>query len=102
MMVCFSYFLCPSCFPRRLHGCFCVQGSPGTSSRRAVVSFKTPPKKQKVSPLEQSSGLGQGLSMGLDSDGTGVMTMSPEYLLEWSRHIVKEVDSRTAHTIRSG
>ena len=101
-MVCFFYFLCPSCFPRRLHGCFCVHGSPGTFSRRAVWSFETPPKKQKVSPLEQSSGRGQGLSMGLDSDGTGVMTMSPEYLLEWSRLIMKEVDGGTARTVRSG
>ena len=66
------------------------------------MAFKTPPNKQKVSTPEQSSNLVHGWSVGLDTDGTGLMTMSPEYLHEWSRHNVKEVDNRTAGTIQSG
>ena len=67
-----------------------------------VVKFKTPSKKQKVISPEQPSGFEYGVSAGFDSEGTGLMTMSPDYLLEWSRHIVEEVDTRTTQTIQSG
>ena len=39
-----------------------------------------------------------GVTAGFDSEGTGLLTMSPE----WSRHIVEEVDTRTTQTIQSG
>ena len=72
-----------------------------------VVKFKTPPKKQKViSPEQPSSSFDYGVTAGFDSEGTGLLTMSPDYLLEcglqWSRHMVEETDTRTTQTIQSG
>ena len=67
-----------------------------------VVKFKTPPKKQKVISPEQPSCFDYGVTAGFDSEVTGLLTMSPDYLLEWSRHIVEEVDTRTTQTIQSG
>ena len=66
-----------------------------------VVKFKTPPKKQVVISPEPPSGFEYGVAAGFDSEGTGLMTMSPYYLLEWGRHIVEEVDYRTTQTIQS-
>ena len=67
-----------------------------------VVKFKPPPKKQKVIFPEQPSSFDYGVTAGFDFEGTGLLTMSPDYLLEWSRHIVEEVDTRTTQTIHSG
>ena len=67
-----------------------------------VVKFKTPPKKQKLISPEEPPSFDYGVTAGFDSEGTGLLTMSPDYLLEWSRHIVEEVDTRTSQTIQSG
>ena len=69
-----------------------------------VVHFKTPRKKQKVIPPEPPLGFDYGLSAGFDSKRIGLMTMtmSPGYLLEWSRYIVEECDTRNSRTIQSG
>ena len=72
------------------------------AGRKVVVKFKTPSKKQKVISSEQPSGFDYGVAAGFDSEGTGLMTTSPDYLLEWSRHIVEKVDTRTTQTIKSG
>ena len=54
-----------------------------------------------ISP-EHPSSFDYGVTAGFDSEGAGLLTMSPDYLLAWSRHIVEEVDTRTTQTIQSG